>query len=201
MPTQTYENFDLLIEHTANGYRARASSPSAGQATIEWTLPFSAPEREAIVAANWSPRAGRHFSAIPANQPSAPPLDAQPFGERLFAAVFQGDVRTCLTNSLLLAGQANRGLRIRLRMNDTPELAALPWEYLRGPAPYDFFALSAQTPVVRYLELLQGEPMLQVSAPLRILVVLSDPKDVAALNVEKEWERLQTRLPICKRGI
>lgn len=194
MSMQTYENFDLLIEHAANGYRARAASSLAGQATIEWTSPFSALESAALVAANWSIRAGRHFAAVSENQPSSPPLDARTFGERLFAAVFQGDVRTCLTNSLLLAGQTNRGLRIRLRLNDTPELAALPWEYLRGPAPYDFFALSAQTPVVRYLELLQGEPLLQASVPLRILVVLSDPKDVAKLDVEHEWERLQTAL-------
>ena len=194
MTTQTYENFDLLIERTANGYRARASSSVAGQATVDWTLPFSAAEQAAIVAANWSTRAGRHLVAITANQPSAPPLDARTFGERLFAAVFQNDVRTCLTNSLVITGQNSRGLRIRLRLNDTPELAALPWEYLRGPAPYDFFALSAQTPVVRYLDLLQGEPLLQASVPLRILVVLSDPKDVAKLDVESEWDRLQSAL-------
>jgi len=202
MPTQTYENFDLLIERTANGYRARASSSVAGQATVDWTLPFSAAEQAAIVAANWSTRAGRHFAAIGANQPSAPPLDARTFGDRLFAAVFQNDVRTCLTNSLVITGQNNRGLRIRLRLNDAPELAALPWEYLRGPAPYDFFALSAQTPLVRYLDLLQGEPLLQASVPLRILVVLSDPKDVAKLDVESEWERLQTALAdLQTRGI
>lgn len=190
MAMQDYANFDLLIEPSATGYRARVLDSPAGQATVDFTAPFSTEEQAAITAANWSTTAARAFKFGGDSHPIPPPLATKTVGERLYAAVFQGDVRACLLISL--AKQAR--LRIRLRLNNVPDLAALPWEYLRGPSPYDFFALSAQTPIVRYLELLQGATPLRVELPLRILVLLSAPTDVPWLNVEQEWGRLKTTL-------
>ena len=200
MSTPDYANFDLWIEPMPpDGYLVRVDSP-AGQATATFTSPFSDEEQAGIVAANWSTRLSRAFKVVgDDDKPPAPALDPKALGERLFAAVFHDDVRTCLTSSLA----TNAKLRIRLRLNPAPTLAALPWEYLRGPAPYDFFALSAQTPIVRYLELLQSTAPLQAATPLRILVLISDPTDVAPrLNVEKEWGRLQGALDdLQKRGL
>ncbi|MDQ3248734.1 MAG: CHAT domain-containing protein, partial [Chloroflexota bacterium] len=201
MPTHPYTNFDLWIAPngenplgaTATNYKARAASPTAGQASGAWTLPLTATEQAALTTAHGSTRPQRDLKAASA-APIVTALTAKTFGERLFHAIFQGDLRTCLLNSLLVAQNSQTGLRIRLRLNDVPDLALLPWEYLYGPAPYNFFALSVQTPVVRYLELLQGEQPLQTAKPLRILAVLSDPKDVAKLDVESEWAKLQSTL-------
>ncbi len=189
MAQQGYANFDLAIEPSATGYRARVLDSPVGQATAEFAAPFTPEEQAAIIAANWSTTAARAFKFGGDDLPTPPPLATKTVGERLYAAAFQGDVRSCLLISL--AKQPR--LRIRLRLNAVPDLAALPWEYLRGPAPYDFFALSTQTPIVRYLELLQGTTPLRVKTPLRILVLLSDPTDIAPrLNVEQEWARLKT---------
>src|SRR5205814_5916342 len=98
MPKLHYENFDLLIEPFATGYRARVLASPNGQATADFTLPFSAAEQTAIIAANWSTDPARAFKAVPADTVATKPLDAKTFGARLFAAVFQGDVWTCLTN-------------------------------------------------------------------------------------------------------
>ncbi len=195
MPIQNYANFDLQIERTATAYRARVLASPAGQATTEFTLPFSAAEQAAIVAANWSTSAARGFKLSATATPATLALDAKTFGSRLFAAVFHDDVWTCLTNSLTSSQASGTGLRIRLRLNDARELAPLPWEYLCGPAPYNFFALSEQTPIVRYLELLQSATLPPVTPPLRVLVLISDPSDITPrLNVEREWQRLQAVL-------
>ena len=46
----------------------------------------------------------------------------------------------------------------------TPELAALPWEYLFDPVRGDFVALSAGTPLVRYIPLPESMPPLRGDA-------------------------------------
>ncbi|MFN8488263.1 MAG: CHAT domain-containing protein [Caldilineaceae bacterium] len=199
MAMQGYANFDLVIERSATGYCARVFDSPAGQAAVDFISPFSPEEQAAIIAANWSTTAERAFKFGGDDRFVPPSLATKTVGERLYATVFQGDVRSCLLISL--AQQPK--LRIRLRMNDVPDLAALPWEYLHGPAPYDFFALSTQTPVVRYLEMLQGATPLQVQTPLHVLVLLSDPTDVAPrLDVEREWTRLKTTLEVLEqRGL
>ena len=113
MSTQDYANFDLWLEQMPDGYRARVDSP-AGQATAKFTAPFSDEERAAIVAANWSTNTARVFKAgSDDDKPPVPPVDTKTLGERLFAAVFHDDVRTCLTTSLATKAK----LRIRLRLN------------------------------------------------------------------------------------
>lgn len=195
MITKVYQNFDLWIEPAQQGYRARASSLITGEATTTFTIPFSADEMNAITAARFSGSENRHVKYEDDSRSYLSGIDVKNVGERLFSAVFNNTVHTSLLSSLLTTNQTNAGLRIRLRLNDVPELAILPWEYIRGPAPYDFFALSTQTPIVRYLELQQSATWLPVTPPLRLLVLISDPSDIRPrLDVEREWQRLQTVL-------
>jgi hypothetical protein len=52
-------------------------------------------------------------------------------GGALFEAVFSHDVRACLRSSLDEASRREHtGLRLRLRLQDAPRLADLPWEFL-----------------------------------------------------------------------
>jgi len=119
---------------------------------------------------------------------------AKQFGARLFDSVFADEVRACLRSSLDEASNQGKGLRIRLRLTDAPELADLPWEYLYNSAVNRFPALSVETPVVRYLELPERIRPLSISPPLRVLAIISSPRNLAPLNVEREWSRLRDAL-------
>ncbi|MEZ4737376.1 MAG: SUMF1/EgtB/PvdO family nonheme iron enzyme [Caldilineaceae bacterium] len=183
MTTRTYQNFDLLITRTASGYNARVIHAPVGQANVDFVLPFSL---DALRNFAWlSGRSGRHLR--PEAETSEPPLDPQTFGAQLYTAVFADDVGKSFLRSLDRAGGA---LRIRLHLDATPELADLPWEYLYATDLARPLALSQETPLVRYLDLAQPEEALMLRPPLRILGIVSDPRDVRPLQVEQEWRQL-----------
>lgn len=187
MTTRTYHNFDLLITRTAGGYNARVVNAPAGQANHDFVLSFT---QEEVRSVFWlSARMLRYLP--PAAEHTPPALSARRFGERLFATLFTGSVGRCFAQSLLIA---NGQLRIRLRLGDVPELADLPWEFLYAPDLARHLALSAQTPLVRYFDLPLAEQALTVAPPLCILAVVADPVGVVKLDIEKEWQQLQTAL-------
>ena len=187
VPEIAYLDFDLEIEPAADGYRVEVNSP-AGQSTSAFKLPFSDLEIE-----NFLLKIGQSRRVM--RRIDAPETEAvKAFGARLFDAAFAGEARACLRSSIDEANRQNRGLRIRLRLNDTPELAGLPWEYLYNSALNRFLALSIETPVVRYLELPEWTRPLAITPPLRILAMIANPRDQAPLNVEREWGRLREAL-------
>ncbi|MBV7334215.1 CHAT domain-containing protein [Chloroflexi bacterium TSY] len=126
----------------------------------------------------------------------------QHVGERLFNSLFSGQVGECLRGSLAQIGNDD-GLRLNLRLHQTPELMALPWELLYDTLHQRFLALSEQTPINRYLALPLAQEELAAKPPLHILAVLSAPvEDEPTLDVEEEWHRLQTALaPLTERGL
>ena len=94
-------------------------------------------------------------------------------------------------------------MRIRLRLNDVPQLAGLPWECLYDAGGRGFLALSSRTPVVRYLELSAGLGTLRVEPPLRVLAVISTPHGYRELaGADAEWRQLRAALkPLLDRGL
>ena len=127
-------------------------------------------------------------------KPGASPAED---GERLFEWLFTGD-GTRLAWTEVRGRSAQR--RIRLRIDAAaPELHAVPWELLRDPgdgsAPQDL-AATAATPFSRYLagRWQPGNPILK--RPIRMLVAIADPQDLAQYGLapiepEVEWELLQ----------
>jgi formylglycine-generating enzyme required for sulfatase activity len=198
MPNPSYINFDLSIDRSGDRYRARVLQSCAGEGSIEFDLPFSPTELENFIlkighARRGSRRGGRGSDSVEM-------ATAKEFGARLFGAVFQGDVYACLWTSLNDAHAQQQGVRVLLRLS--PELANLPWEYLYNPAWNQFFSLSVDTPLVRYLELTPPVVPLAVTLPLRLLVVISSPSDYDLLDVEREWCDLQNALqPLVARGL
>ncbi len=187
MPTQGYLDVDLEIERIGERYQAELDSP-CGQAHAVFALPFSALEVENIILRLGQVRRGVRRIDTPEVE------TAKSFGSRLFGAVFSQSVRDCLIKSLDQASSQGQGLRIRLRLNKAPDLAGLPWEYLYFPDLNRFFALSTKTPIVRYLELPERIRPLRLDLPLRVLAVVSSPSDVPPLDVEREWQNIQTAL-------
>ncbi len=114
----------------------------------------------------------------------------QDFGEKLFDALLTGEVRSRFDVSQQQAAQQDLGLRVKLRIQP-PELAALPWEFLYDPRQAEFLCLSRHTPIVRYLELPQPIQPLRVKPPLRILAMTASPRDLDALDMDREKQRIQ----------
>lgn len=196
MPGLRFLDFDLLFQRTANGYRAQVLNSPAGQASVEFALPFSALEIENFLLRMGRPR--QPVRRLGTSQIEA----ARAFGGRLFEAAFNGEVRSCLRSSLDEAHRLDQGLRIRLRLADAPELNDLPWEFLFHSGLDRFLALSAETPLVRYLDLPERIRPLAVKPPLEMLTVISSPTDYTPLDVEAEWRKLQESLAeLQERGL
>ncbi|MCI0691503.1 CHAT domain-containing protein [candidate division KSB1 bacterium] len=184
MAEMKYLDFDLLIERSGAHYTARVLNSPAGQAAIDFSLPFSEQDIEIFLLKVGRPRRStRHVNA--------PEMEAaKVFGGRLFETVFSDDVLGCFRTSLYDATQKGAGLRLRLRITNAPDLADLPWEYLYNPSLNRFLSLSVETPVVRFLSLTEAIRPLTITPPLRALVMISSPHDYPQLNVEQEWKRL-----------
>ena len=181
-----YEDFDLLIDRGGpDSYRARVLRSPAGECEpVQFTLPFSSVELENIVLKVG--RGGRR--ARGPGRPESAPL--KEFGGKLYGAVFQDELRDTLQRSLTMTRAQHVGLRLRLRLADTPELAELPWEFLYDPRHNRFLAQSRHSPLVRYLDLPDPPQPLSVDGPLRVMVMISSPSDYPELDVEQEWSLL-----------
>lgn len=165
-----------MLERAGENYRARVLNSPGGQATRELVRPFSPQDLDAV------------FSQLSRNNVAA----ARAFGKKLYDAVFADEIKIAYLSSVGIAASQNAGLRIRLHLNDVPELASAPWELLRDDQ--DFLALSAQRALVRYLELRQPLKPFAAKPPLRALVILSSPSDYETLDVAREWTRLNDAL-------
>lgn len=175
MPDTTYLQFDLLIDRSTAGYRARVLNSPMGQAET----PFDLPALAALSAAN--PRA---------------------LGQHLFEAVFAGGVGVSYRRSLDEARRQHAGLRVRLRLADALDLGGWAWETLFDPQQNRFLCLSPETSVVRFLELPAPESRSLVKPPLRLLVVIANPSDTPTLAVEQEWARLSAAVEMLEaRGL
>jgi len=109
-------------------------------------------------------------------------------GKRLWGWLFPPPAEV-LYRAALAALPSDAGLRLRLWI-DPPELAAIPWELAYDPARGAFPALSARTPLVRYVALPFRPSPLAGPSPLRILFVASAPRDLPPLNSAAEKSRL-----------
>lgn len=187
-----YENFDLEFYQTESGPVVKARS-FAGEAKQKFVLPFTLAEAGAFC---------RRLER-------GPEIDSaliQKFGGGLFDAVFQQDIRALYKAGLDLAaapaedGSAERGLRLRLHLQEVPGLWSLPWEYLFDATANRFVSLDRRTPLVRYLEIPKTLAPLRLKPPLRILALVSNPLNALPLNVETEKEKIARALaePVAK---
>lgn len=188
MAQLTYLDFDLLLDRFGDQYKARVLNSPAGNAATDFAAPFSAEELHTF----WS----QFEACLRKNAPASADCKTtlKQFGARLFETVFAGKMRSRFDASLHEAGHESAGLRLRLRLTETPELAALPWEFLYDPSNHRFLSRSNQTPIVRYLDLPERLKPLAVQPPLRMLVLIASPYDLPPLAVEQEWENLKSAL-------
>jgi sugar lactone lactonase YvrE len=113
-------------------------------------------------------------------------------GELLFAGLLgTGEMAGRYRASAAIAALRGEGLRVVLRI-DTPALAGLPWEamYDRATGAY----VCRQDQLVRQIPVASVPAPLQVRPPLRILGVVSSPRGLPALDVDKEKDQLARAL-------
>lgn len=192
MASRRYLNFDLLLEQEGEGrYQARVTDSPLGETpSVRFQLPFDATTLENLLLKLDPGRSGTRRVGATGQQQAA-----MEFGGPLYAAVFSGDLALAWQRSLDRARAEHAGgLRLRLRLNDAPAIAGLPWELLYDAKNNSFLAQSERTPVVRFLDVPQVPRPMTVDGPLRVLAVISSPVDLEELDVEAEWRRLQESL-------
>ncbi|HEY9246067.1 MAG TPA: hypothetical protein VIO11_04395, partial [Candidatus Methanoperedens sp.] len=197
MERLSYEDFELKIERKEDRYIAEVLASPGGQGSSVFTLPFSKDRLELLVL-----RIGGNLRSPAHRSHSAEMGAAYELGGDLFKAVFDGEVRDCLKSSLeIVSAKEKTGLRLKLKLQDVPELAEIPWEYLYYVPLKRFLAQSKQTPIVRYIDMPEKPKPLEVSLPLRVLVVTSSPSDYRSLCVESERSSLEEALrPLIDKG-
>ena len=86
----TYLDFDLLIEHAGQGYRAKVLDSPSGQAAADFALPFSSQDMEIFLlrVTRSLSEARRRVRRLESQEREL----AKGFGGELFQAMFSGPV-------------------------------------------------------------------------------------------------------------
>lgn len=183
-----YHDFDLKIVRKGKKYIASVLNSPSGQVSKTFTLPFSEEllYRLLNTIGHTRRKRGSYSDEIKA---------AKDLGGHLFRAVFSGDVLACFQSSIEKTRMhKNSGLRLKLRLQDVPELVDIPWEFLFDEKDDNFYGHSNRTPIIRFREMGKGIEPLKIEGPLEILVMISDPDNLAELSVQHEWGLLQDAL-------
>lgn len=173
MPPTDFLTLDLRIERAGlDAFRTVVLRSPAGEAEAAWTWPTGL-------------MASLHGDRNPHTVRTA--------GGALFDTVLTGDVHSRYEVSRERARTDNGRLLVRLRIAAS-ELDSLPWEWLYDARNGEFVALSLLTPLVRYPDAPQPLRTLQITPPLRILGLVSDPVDLPALDAARERTWLENAL-------
>jgi hypothetical protein len=119
---------------------------------------------------------------------------AKKVGVRLSRALLKGEILELWGDCKGYSKSVGAALRIRLDLTRAPELAALPWEYLRLPDNTNFVGLDMDATLVRYLRTSDAVRPLKVIPPLRILVMASTPQDLPQLEINNEIVKIKEAL-------
>jgi hypothetical protein len=185
------DDFVLQLDTgSRGGFRARVLTSRFGEGAVKFELPLL-PDAD-LGGITRTVRGAVHRSIDPAFD-SRPPLEV---GTDLYRTVFQGQVRTLFDKSRgQLEMSRDLGLRLKIKIDpgdeDASALADLPWELLCDPETEDFFALSRQVSLVRYLDVPRPSQAIPFTPPLRILAVGASPKGVDPLDLAEEAGRLK----------
>jgi WD40 repeat protein len=120
-------------------------------------------------------------------------------GKTLFTALLgRGEVAGCYRAGAALAEAEGEGLRVMLRIED-PILAGLPWEAMYDPGVGEYVCRREQ--LVRRIPVARVPAALAVNPPLRVLGIISSPRGLPPLDVEKEEDQLARALePLIRAG-
>ena len=169
-------------------FKVEVVASPAGKASTKIEL-----DTEALLARRGLLQQAVLASAVPSRR--LLPETEQPVreaGQALFAGLLgTGEVAGRYRAAAAVAALRGEGLRVVLRI-DTPALAGLPWEAMYDQAAGVY--LCRQDQLVRHVPVASVPAPLRVRPPLRILGVVSSPRGLPALDVDKEQDQLARAL-------
>ena len=195
----TYLDFEIVISPKEGcDYWVNVVHSPAGEARAVMRFPFDELALDSglkdIKIALLSSNTKRRLSLLPNEQ------SVQDFGKKLFEALFSDYILSCFEVSLERALQKRAGVRLKLNLTGSPELAAVPWEYLYYPKQGEYLCLIRSTPIVRYIEVHHSPEPIMVEPPLQILGLIANPNQ--QLDAVNEQNRIITALnPLVQRGL
>jgi hypothetical protein len=173
---QKYKDFDLRLRGgLREGYTVEAAVSGGGSAPPQ---PLVLPQGGAF---------GQRLRSVLFQTADA--KDIRWLGEALFNALFPTRVLKLWTRTMGALAD-NEGLRLRLHISP-PELTILPWELLFEE---EYVGLRLRFPIVRYLDLPDPPRPLAVRPPLRVLVAVSQPRDLYRVDVQTEIANMRKAL-------
>ncbi|MGB3653705.1 MAG: AAA-like domain-containing protein, partial [Rivularia sp. (in: cyanobacteria)] len=115
-------------------------------------------------------------------------------GSQLYQALFPDKINARF-HATIAAAQANQeSIRLRL-IFESPELASLPWEFLYDEDTNTFLGNNTETVVSRYIDVpLQKRDIKAASLPLKVLLVISTPTNLASLDAAGEEKLIRSAL-------
>ena len=184
----SYEEFRIELLALANagaGYKLKAYASVGEAIEFDYKLPLTQAESDRVFAF-----VARANSQLFRSAPNANADEIRVIGERLFNSICDSRVASLYNQSLALAKESGKSLRVRL-VFDRTEVASLPWEFLYDPWRRDFVALSTLSPIVRQWQNLANllEPG-TLAPPLRVFVAEAE---VSSLDygAEQEFQLLE----------
>ena len=199
--TNDYLNFEVTIRKQGHDYLARVTDAPTRRESEEnkLELPFGASEIPVILL-RLENAVLRSAGSYRGTMTSKDERMLQDFGREMYKAVFVNapDILEEYAASLALVDEQRdrtMGLRIRLRV-ESPDLAALPWEFLYDKRERSYVCLRNKTPLVRFLNARKTSHNLEVDGPLRILGMIVNPgmrtNDASFGEDFDDWELLNT---------
>ena len=115
-------------------------------------------------------------------------------GDKLYQALFPKEIDKRFHATIAGAQANNNSVRLRL-IFESPELAALPWEFLYERETNIFLANNTETVLSRYIDVpLLKRDIKVANLPLKILLVISTPNDLNTLDVNGEEQIIREAL-------
>jgi WD40 repeat protein len=163
-----------------------ASPAGEGSATVELDTDALMARRGLLQQAVLASAVPRRWVLPETEQP------VREIGQVLFATLLgTGEVAGLYRASAAVAAEYGQALRLVLRI-DIPELAGLPWEAMYDQTAGEYVCRHDQ--LVRRVPVASVRVPLRVQPPLRILGVVSSPRGLPALDVQKEQNQLARAL-------
>jgi hypothetical protein len=180
----------LVLPGDDGSYRVRVDSDEGGQGSAKMQLPFTLDSLAGAGPAAAGNSRAMSFGGAAAKTEGIAPERAADLGVALFEALFQGDARDVLMRAESIARtRPDAGLRIRLTMDlalpGMAAVASLPWELMRRRDMLPL-VVSIDTPLVRSLDVPLPTIARPFMAPLRVMVLMSNPSGSAPLDLEEE---------------
>ncbi len=115
-------------------------------------------------------------------------------GDKFYQVLLPINIRSQLKATMADAETSQCGVRLRL-VFESPEVAKLPWEFLYEESTNTFLANNTQTALSRYIDVpLQKRDLTITSLPLKVLLVISSPRNLTSLDTDGEEHLIQDAL-------